>query len=343
MEYRQLGGSGFAIPSLTFGTATFGGSTDGFKIWGSTDVREATRLIDIAMDAGVTMFDTADMYSYGMAEEILGKAIKGRGDRVLIATKGGQAMSEGPNNEGLSRERIIRACEDSLRRLGVDCIDLYHLHSFDALTPVEDMLYALELLIRAGKIRYFGVSNFSGWHLMKMVATAERNGLPRPVAHQAYYSLAGREYEWELMPVALDQKVSTIVWSPLAGSRLAGKVGRNKPAPEGSRAATGANGPDIPPDKLFSITDALEAIAEESGRPIAQVALAWVLSRPTVASVVIGARNEEQLKSNLGVIGWSLSADQIARLDAASDQQPIYPYWHQQLLAGSRNPLPAAG
>ena len=215
MEYRLLGGSGFKVPALSFGTGTFGGGNEFFKAWGASDVAEATRLVDICLEAGANMFDSADIYSAGMAEEILGQAIKGRRQRVIISTKGTFRLGEGPNDVGSSRHYLIRAVEASLKRLGTDWIDLYQLHGFDAMTPVEEVIGTLDDLVRAGKIRYIGCSNFSGWHLMKSLAVSEKFGLPRYVAHQAYYSLIGREYEWELMPLALDQKVGAVVWSPL--------------------------------------------------------------------------------------------------------------------------------
>lgn len=339
MEFRSLGGSGLQIPALVLGTATFGGGNDFFKKWGETDVKEATSLVDVALDAGCNMFDTADGYSRGLSEEILGKAIAGRRDKVLLATKTGMPMGDGPNDIGTSRDKIIRSCEASLKRLGTDHIDLYQLHAFDALTPIEEMLHALDTLTRAGKIRYFGVSNYSGWHLMKMIALAERHGLPKPVVNQAYYSLADREFEWELMPLGIDQNVGTLVWSPLAGAKLTGKVGRHKKPAEGSRASTDAS-LTTDQDRLFAITDVLEVLEKETGRSIPQIALSWLLSRPTVSGIVIGARNAEQLKDNLAATELKLDASQIERLDAASARRPIYPYWHQQATLSTRNPSP---
>jgi aryl-alcohol dehydrogenase-like predicted oxidoreductase len=339
MEYRTLGGSGLQIPALILGTATFGGGNEFFKKWGETDVKEATSLIDVALEAGCNMFDTADGYSRGLSEKILGKAIAGRRDDILIATKTGMAMGDGANDIGTSRDKIIRSCEASLKRLGTDHIDLYQLHAFDALTPIEEMLQALDALTRAGKIRYFGVSNYSGWHLMKMIALADRYGLPKPVVNQAYYSLADREFEWELMPLGLDQNVGTLVWSPLAGAKLTGKVGRHKAPTEGTRAATDASH-TTDQDRLFAITDVLEALEKETGRSVPQIALAWLLSRPTVSGIVIGARNAQQLRDNLSATDLSLEASQIARLDAASSRRPIYPYWHQQATFARRNPSP---
>ena len=340
MEYRQLGHSGLKVPVLAFGTATFGGGTDFFKMWGSTQVEEATRLVDIALEAGVNFFDTADAYSKGLAEEILGQAIKGRRDQILLATKACFRMEPGPNGLGASRHHLVRACEASLRRLQTDYIDLYQLHGFDALTPVAETLRALEDLTRSGKVRYIGASNFSGWHLMKSLAVAEKYGLPRHVSHQVYYSLAGREYEWELMGLGLDQKVGAIIWSPLSGGRLTGKVRRNQAPPAESRVSmvteTAQSGNE---ETLYRTVELMDELAGETGKTHAQIALNWLLQRPTVTSVIFGARNEEQLRANLGAIGWQLSAEQMSRLDAASAIPPIYPYWHQRNFK-ERNPLP---
>ncbi|GGB62988.1 aldo/keto reductase [Tistrella bauzanensis] len=337
MQYRTLGGSGLKVPALILGTATFGGGTDFFRKWGETDAREASALVDLARDAGCTMFDTADSYSRGLSEEILGQAVRGRRHDLLIATKTGMAMGPGPNDVGTARSRIIRSCEDSLRRLGTDYIDLYQLHAFDAVTPVDEMLHALDSLTRAGKIRYAGVSNYSGWHLMKMLAASDRLGLPRPVSHQVYYSLVARDFEWELMPLGLDQSVGTLVWSPLAGARLSGKIGRNRPAPADSRAATDATWA-VPDDRLYAVTDVLDALAAETGHSVPQIALAWCLGRPGISGIVIGARNADQLRNNLAAADITLTADQIARLDAASDTTPAYPYWHQRRTMSERNP-----
>ncbi len=342
MEYRQLGGSGFKVPVLSLGTGTFGGGGELFKAWGQTDVDEATRLVDVCLDAGLTMFDSADIYSAGKAEEILGQAIKGRRDKVLISTKGTFRSGEGPNDVGSSRFHLTRAVEGSLRRLGTDYIDLYQLHAFDAMTPIEEVLGTLDDLVRAGKIRYVGCSNFSGWHLMKSLAVSEKYGLARYVAHQAYYSLVGRDFEWELMPLALDQKVGTVVWSPLGWGRLTGKIRRGQKLPEVSRLQSKLAtdiGPQIPEDYLYRVVDALDEVAAETGKLVPQVALNWLLQRPSVANVIIGARNEEQLRQNLGAVGWSLTPEQVAKLDAASAVNPAYPYWHQRGFS-ERNPPP---
>lgn len=344
MEFRTLGRCGFSVPVLSFGTGTFGGGGEFFKAWGSTDVSEATRLVDICLDAGLTMFDSADVYSGGAAEEILGQAIRGRRDKVLISTKGTFQSGAGPNDLGSSRFHILRAVEGSLRRLGADYIDLYQLHGFDALTPAEETLSTLDDLVRAGKIRYIGCSNYSGWHLMKALDVSDRYGWPRFAAHQAYYSLIGRDYEWELMPLAADQGVGCVVWSPLGWGRLTGKIRRGAPLPEISRLQSkmvAESGPTVADEYLFRVIDAIDEIARETGKSVPQIALNWLIQRPTISTVVIGARNEEQLRQNLGAVGWSLTREQMAILNAASAVTPPYPYWHQ---AGfSRNPHPAAG
>lgn len=342
MEFRQLGGSGLMVPVLSLGTGTFGGSGELFKAWGATDVAEATRLIDVCLEAGLNLFDSADVYSGGLAEQILGQAIKGRRDQVLISTKGTFRSGPGPNNVGSSRHYLIRAVEASLRRLSTDYIDLYQLHGFDAITPVEEVIGTLDDLVRAGKIRYVGCSNFSGWHLMKALAVSEKYGLVRYVAHQAYYSLVGRDYEWELMPLGLDQKVGAVVWSPLGWGRLTGKVRRGQALPETSRLhgkVSNENGPKIPDEYLYRVVDALDVVAAETGKSVPQVAINWLLQRPTVSTVIVGARNEEQLRQNLGAVGWNLSPAQIATLDAASATPLAYPYWHQAGFV-ERNPSP---
>lgn len=344
MEYRQLGGSGFQVPVLSLGTGTFGGGGEFFKAWGTTDVSEASRLVDICLEAGLTMFDSADIYSKGAAEEILGQAIKGRRDAVLISTKGTFRFGPAANDVGSSRHHLIKSVESSLRRLGTDYIDLYQLHGFDAVTPAEEVLSTLENLIRAGKIRYIGCSNFSGWHLMKALSVSERYGFSRYVAHQVYYSLAGRDYEWELMPLGLDQKVGAVVWSPLGWGRLTGKIRRGQPLPADSRlqskVVTDA-GPPIEDERLYQIVDALDEVAQETGKTIPQIALNWLLQRPTVATVIVGARNEKQLRQNLGAVGWNLTVEQVAKLDAASTTTKIYPYWHQAGFK-ERNPFPTS-
>ena len=331
MEYRQLGKSGLKVPVLSFGTGTFGGSNEFFQRWGATDVKEASRLVDICMDAGLNFFDTADIYSQGASEEILGQAVKSRRNNLLISTKCTFPMGDGPNDYGSSRYHIIRACEASLKRLATDHIDLYFMHGFDATTPVEETLRALDDLITAGKIGYIGCSNFSGWHTMKALAMSEKYGLSRYVAYQGYYSLIGRDYEEELMPLALDQNIGLMVWSPLGWGRLTGKIRRNTPLPEGRIKSGGAEGgPQVEDHYLYKVVDAIDAVAKDTGKTVSQIALNWLLQRPSVANIVIGARNEEQLKQNLGALGWSLTKEHIAALDAASALPPTYPYWHQR-------------
>ncbi len=339
MEFRLLGGSGLKVPVLSFGTGTFGGKGEFFNAWGSTDVAEATRMVDMCLAAGVNFFDTADIYSQGASEEILGQAIKGKRSNLLISTKATFKMGEGPNEIGSSRYHLIQACEASLRRLQTDYIDVYHLHGFDYSTPIEETLRTLDTLVQSGKVRYIACSNFSGWHLMKSLAISERYGWARYVAHQVYYSLVGRDYEWELMPLGIDQKVGAMVWSPLGWGRLTGKIRRGHPLPEVSRLhKTAEGGPQVADEYLYNVVDALDAVAKEVGKTIPQVALNWLLQRPTVANVIIGARNEEQLAQNLGAVGWNLSTEQVRRLDAASDVTPTYPYWHQRQFV-ERNPL----
>lgn len=332
MEYRKLIGGGLSVPVLSFGTATFGGGNEFFKAWGSTDVKEATRMVDLCLEHGVNFFDTANGYSRGMSEEILGQAIKGRKNKVLISTKSTFPMGDGPNDYGSSRYSVIKECEDSLKRMGVETIDLYYMHGFDALTPVEETLRALDDLVRDGKIRYIGCSNFSGWHLMKSLSISERYGWSKYVAHQAYYSLVGREFEWELMPLAIDQKVSTIVWSPMAGGSLSGKITRKNPPAPGTRASSMDFVISAKDERLFNVVDVLYELAEETGKTIPQIVLNWVLHRPTVTSIIIGARNEEQLLQNFGAIGWKLTPSQVEKLDKISEMRPVYPYWHQRLF-----------
>ncbi|NIJ20014.1 aryl-alcohol dehydrogenase-like predicted oxidoreductase [Sphingomonas naasensis] len=327
MEYRQLGASGLRVPALSFGTGTFGGQGPLFSAWGQSDAADARRMIDICLDAGVTLFDTADVYSGGAAEEILGNAIRGRRDAVLISTKTGLPMGEGPQDWGVSRARLVTAVDAALRRLQTDHIDLLQLHAFDASTPVEELVGTLDLLIAAGKVRYAGVSNYPGWQLMKAQAAADRLGAPRLVAHQVYYSLIGRAYEHDLMPLAADQGIGALVWSPLGWGRLTGKIGRDRPIPAASRLhETEQFAPPVESEHLYRVVDALEAVAADTGRSVPQVAINWLLRRPTVASVIVGARNESQLRDNLGAVGWSLSPAQIAALDAASDVLPPYPH-----------------
>jgi aryl-alcohol dehydrogenase-like predicted oxidoreductase len=326
---------------LCFGTATFVGSNEAFRGFGDIDVAGATRIVDICLDAGLTMFDSADIYAAGNSEEILGHAIKGRRDKVIISTKATFRHGKGANDVGSSRFNLTRSVENSLKRLGTDRIELFQLHGFDAMTPVEEVLQTLDNLVRAGKILYIGCSNFSGWHLMKSLAASDRQGWSRYVAHQAYYSLVGREYEWELMPLAVDQGIGTVVWSPLGWGRLTGKIRRGTPAAGNTRMTNDSMiqmGPKVPEEHLYRVVDALDEVSKETGKTVPQIALNWLLQRPTVSTVILGARNEDQLKQNLGAIGWNLTSAQVAKLDAASTVPVIYPYWHQRQAFSERNP-----
>lgn len=340
MEYRQLGNSGLKVSSLSLGTSTFGGGNEFFRAWGQTNVEEAKELVGICLDAGINFFDTADVYSDGLAEQILGKALHGKRQDVIISTKTTFRLGAGPNDVGSSRYHILKSCEESLRRLGTDYIDIYHMHGFDQLTPVEETIETLDTLVRSGKVRYIACSNFSGWHLMKSLAISEKYGWAKYVAHQVYYSAINREYEWELMPLGLDQKVGALVWSPLGWGRLTGKIRRGHPLPEVSRLhKTAESGPPVPSEHVYKVVDVLDAVAKETGKSVPQVALNWLLRRPTVTSVILGARNADQLRQNVGAEGWQLTPSQMAAIDAASEVPPTYPYWHQRSFK-ERIPLP---
>ena len=336
MDYRQLGRSGLRVSALTLGTMTFGGGGNFAKV-GSTDIDGARRQIDMCLDAGVNLIDTADVYSAGASEEIVGQALAGRRDSVLLATKARMRMGDGPNDEGLSRHHLIRACEASLRRLGTDYIDLYQVHEWDGATPLEETLDALDHLVRSGKVRYVGCSNYAGWHLMKALGISERLRLQRFISQQIYYSLQARDAEYELVPIALDQGVGILIWSPLAGGLLSGKYRRGQEGPEGSRHLTDWNEPPVrDEDKLYDTIDVLVEIADAHDVSPAQVALAWLLGRPGVCSVVVGARTEEQLADNLGAADLELSDDERARLDEVSAPPLLYPYWHQAKTSSDR-------
>ncbi len=347
MEYRLLGASGFKVSALGFGAGTFGGKGPLFSAWGNTDVDEARRLIDVSLDAGLNFFDTADVYSDGASESILGAAIKGRRDRVVISTKLTLRAGQDANEVGASKYHLIRATDRALQRLGTDYIDLLQLHHFDAMTPVESVMSTLDDLVRAGKVRFIGASNFSGWQLMKSQAVADRYGYSRFVANQAYYSLLGRDYEWELMPLGLDQGVGAVVWSPLGWGRLTGRIRRGQPLPKSSRLhETASIGPPVDDERLYRIVEVLDEVAAETGKSIPQIALNWLLQRPTVATILIGARDEKQLRENLGAIGWRLSQEQMARLDAVSavtPPYPYYPYWNGQFAERTAPPVPVSG
>jgi aryl-alcohol dehydrogenase-like predicted oxidoreductase len=343
MQYRSLGRSGLKVPELCFGTGTFTAGNEFFKAWGNTQEAEARKLIDICMEAGCNFFDTADIYSDGKSEEILGEAITHlpRQD-VLLSTKATFRFGQGPNDVGSSRYHLIQALEGSLRRLKTDYVDVYHLHAFDATTPVEETLNTLDKMVREGKVRYIACSNFSGWHLMKSLSVSERYGWARYVGHQVYYSLVGRDYEWELMPLALDQGVGALVWSPLGWGRLTGKIRRGQPLPENSRLQDKLvvdAGPTPDWEYVYKVVDALDEVAKETGKTVPQIALNWLLSRPTISTLIIGARDEKQLRANLDASGWSLTPEQIAKLDAVSAVPRAYPYWHQAQF-GERNPFP---
>ncbi len=343
MEYRHLGRSGFKVPELCFGVGTFGSGDEFFKAWGETTPDEARKLVDLCMEAGVNLFDTADVYSNGGSELMLGQALSHlKREDILISTKSTFRFGPGPNNIGSSRYHLIQSLEGSLKRLNTDYIDIYHLHAFDASTPVEETLNTLDKMVREGKVRYIACSNFSGWHLMKSLSVSDRYGWARYVGHQVYYSLIGRDYEWELMPLAVDQGVGALVWSPLGWGRLTGKIRRGHPLPKDSRLNTKVvveGGPKPPEEYLYKVVDALDEVAKETGKTVPQIALNWVLGRPTVSTVVLGARNEEQLRANLGSVGWKLTPEQVAKLDAASAVDLAYPYWHQVQFA-ERNPFP---
>jgi aryl-alcohol dehydrogenase-like predicted oxidoreductase len=340
MEFRTLGRSGLKVPVLSLGTATFGAGSEVFRAIGNSSVSEATRLVDICLEAGVNMFDTADIYHEGLSEEVLGQAVAGRRDKVLISTKATFKMGPGPNELGASRYHLIKACEASLRRLKTDYIDLYQMHGFDGLTPVDETLSALNDLVHSGKVRYIGCSNFSGWHLQKSLDVSDRYGWSRYVAHQAYYSLIGRDYEWELMPLGVAEGVGCVVWSPLGWGRLTGRIRRNQPLHKESRLhKTAEFGPPVPNEHLYNVVDAIDGITEETGKTVSQIALNWLLQRPSVSNIIMGARNEEQLRQNLGAVGWNLTPAQVAKLDAASTVTLAYPYWHQRQFT-DRNPPP---
>jgi aryl-alcohol dehydrogenase-like predicted oxidoreductase len=336
MEYRQLGRSGLRVSTLTLGTMTFGGGGK-FANVGSTDVDGASRQVDMCLDAGVNLIDTADVYSDGASEEILGQALAGRRDRVLLATKARMAMGDGPNDAGLSRHHLIRACEASLRRLGTDHIDLYQVHEWDGQTPLEETLEALDDLQRAGKIRYAGCSNYAGWQLAKALGISERRGLARFVSQQVYYSLQSRDAEYELVPAGLDDGVGMLVWSPLAGGLLSGKYRRGQDGPAGARHLTDWNEPPVrDEEQTYDVIEAAVEVGAAHGVSAAQVALAWLLGRPGVSSLVIGARTDEQLADNLAAAQLELSAEERARLDALSAPPLIYPHWHQAKTAVDR-------
>jgi aryl-alcohol dehydrogenase-like predicted oxidoreductase len=335
MEFRKLGRSGIKVPELCFGCGTFGGKNEFFDAWGATeDIAEARKIVDICMDAGINFFDTADIYSNGGSESVLGKAIDHlKREDVLISTKATFPFGDGPNDIGSGRYHLIQSLEGSLKRLGTDYVDVYHLHGMDTTTPVEETLSTLNNFVQQGKVRYIACSNFSGWHLMKSLSTSERYGWSKYIGHQVYYSLVGRDYEWELMPLAIDQGLGALIWSPLGWGRLTGKIRREAGIPKESRLNSKLvqdMGPQVPEEHLYNVVEAIDEIAKETGKTVPQIALNWLLRRPTVSSLIIGARNEQQLRQNLGAIGWTLTPEQVAKLDAASELPLAYPYWHQR-------------
>ena len=340
METRELGNSGVRVPVLSFGTVTFGGDSPLARALGGLDAREATGLVDRCLDAGVNLFDTADIYSDGDAERVLGRALAGRRNRALIASKAYGRTGPGEHDIGLSRRHLVAACEASLRRLGTDWLDLYQVHGFDALTPLEETLAALDELVRSGKVRHVGCSNFAGWQLMKALGVSQQIDCVAFVAQQIYYSVAGRDAELELLPLARDQGLGVLVWGPLAGGLLSGKFQRGDPLDRGRMAVPGTR--DLfDPATAFDVIDVATAIAAERGVSVAQVSINWLLARPGITSVILGARTAEQLEDNLGAARFRLTAQEVGRLDAAGRGRLPYPHWHQRSIYGSeRNPEP---
>lgn len=328
MEYRKLGNSGLKVPVLSLGAGTFGGTDEFFKRWGQTDVKEASRLIDICLENGVNFFDTANVYSQGVSEEILGQALKGKRNQTIVSTKGTYTMGTGVNERGSSRFHITNAINDSLKRLETDYVDIYFMHGFDSNTPIEETLRTLDDLVSSGKVRYIGCSNFAAWQLMKSLSISEKHNFEKYVIYQGYYSLIGRDYEQELMPLLKDQGMGLMVWSPLGWGRLTGKIRRNQPIADGRIQSGGAVGsPPVEDEELYTLVDVLERIANETGKTISQVAINWLVQQDSVSNIVIGARNEQQLIENLGSVGWSLSEVNLAELNAITAPKLIYPHW----------------
>jgi aryl-alcohol dehydrogenase-like predicted oxidoreductase len=343
MEYRQLGNSGLRVPVLSFGAGTFGGSGPLFSAWGQTGVEEAREMIAMCLDAGVTLFDTADVYSAGRSEEILGAALNGQRERALISTKTALPMGDGPGDWGASRGRLLESVDRALRRLKTDRIDILHLHAFDSHTPVDEVLITIDMLVRAGKVLHWGVSNYPGWALMQLLERADRHGLPKPVVHQVYYSLIGRDYEWDLMPLGAREGIGAMIWSPLGWGRLTGKLKRDAPPPKVSRLhETASMGPPVNEALLHDVLDVLHALAEETGRSVPQIALNWLLAQPTVSNVIIGARTPSQLQDNLNAVGWSLAPEHLDRLNRVSERDAAYPasqYRRQEGFARLHAPM----
>jgi aryl-alcohol dehydrogenase-like predicted oxidoreductase len=328
MEYRKLGKTGLKVPVLSLGTGTFGGTNEFFRRWGETNVQEARRLVDICLERGINFFDTANVYSRGDAESILGEAIKGRRNEVIISTKAGFGMGEKPNETGLSRFHLLNAFGESLKRLGTDYIDVYFMHGFDESTPIEETLSTLDMLVKSGRVRYIGCSNFTAWQLMKSLSVSEKNNFEKYIVYQGYYSLIGRDYEQELMPLIKDVGLGLMVWSPLGWGRLTGKIKRNSAAAEGRIKAGGSVGaPPVSDERLYAVTDVIEEISKETGKTFSQIAINWLLHKSTICNIVMGARTEQQLVENLDAVEWRLTNEQMKRLDDVSYQHPIYPHW----------------
>ncbi|WP_057939770.1 aldo/keto reductase [Algoriphagus resistens] len=328
MKFKNLGNSGLKVPVLSFGTATFGGTNEFFGKWGKTDVKGASRLIDISLERGVNFFDTANVYSQGDSESVLGEALKGRRQDAIISTKATFQVGDGVNDKGSSRFHLTKALEDSLTRLQTDYVDLFLMHGFDNTTPVEETLRTLDRMVSSGKVRYIGCSNLAAWQLMKSLSISEKSNLEKYIVYQGYYSLIGRDYEQELMPLLQDQNMGLMVWSPLGWGRLTGKIRRNKPMEEGRIKSGGDLGsPPVNDGLIFDVVDVLERIAVKNDRSIPQVAIAWLLHNPTVSNVIVGARNEKQLIDNLEAADLTLSEKDLEELDRVSKQPMIYPHW----------------
>lgn len=335
MEYRRLGRSGLKVSAVSMGTFSFGGKGD-FAMVASQGVKEAQRLVDACVDGGINLFDTANMYSAGRSEEILGEVLEGRRDKILISSKARMRIGDGPNDEGVSRYHLIRECERSLKRLRTDHIDVYFMHEWDGLTPPEEMLSALDMLVSQGKVRYIGCSNYSGWHIMKALGVADLKNYPRFVTQQIHYTLEAREAEYELLPISVDQGLGVMVWSPLAAGLLSGAFRRDR-KPQDSRQAAGWSEPPIRDEnRLWNIVDVLVEIGEARNVTPAQVALAWTLSRPAIASVVVGGLSEQHFRDNIAAVDLKLTAEELDRLNVVSRLPYIYPYWHQHNFAKDR-------
>ena len=328
MQYRNLGKSGLKVPVLSLGTGTFGGTNEFFQRWGQLGVKEADRLVSVSLERGINFFDTANVYSDGEAERILGEVIKNRRDKIIVSTKASFSIGPGPNDKGSSRAHLLRACEESLKRLGTDYIDLYFMHGFDETTPVEETLATLNTLVQSGKVRYVGCSNFAAWQIMKSLSVSEKNHFEKYVLYQGYYSLIGRDYEQELMPLLKDQELGLMVWSPLGWGRLTGKIRKNGSIGEGRAKSGGLVGaPPVDDELLYQVLAVAEEIALQTGKTVSQVAINWLLHNNTVSNIIIGARTEEQLVENISSLDWELTPAELDQLNTVSYQSPIYPHW----------------